>query len=83
MILIEQEEEKMMQVIEISKSDLAGARDTGNREFLETTFKKAEEIIKAGGSVHLMQVFSDASKEIADIIDNMEQLAHVKTIYLR
>jgi len=30
-----------------------------------------------------MQVFSDASKEIADIIDNLEQLAHLKTIYLR
>ena len=73
----------MAQVIEISKSDLAGARDTGNREFLESTFKKAEEVIKAGGSVYLMQVFSDASKEIADIIDNLEQLAHFKTIYIR
>ena len=30
-----------------------------------------------------MQVFSNDSKEIADIIDNMEQLAHFKTIYLR
>ena len=44
----------MTQVIEISKSDLAGARDTGNREFIETNFKKAEEVIKAGGSVHLI-----------------------------
>ena len=73
----------MAQVIEISKSDLAGARDTGNREFLESTFGKAEEVIKAGGSVHLMQVFSNASKEIADIIDNLEQLDHFKTIFLR
>jgi len=73
----------MAQVIEVSKSDLAGARDTGNTEFLESTFKKAEEVIKAGGSVHLMQVFSNDSKEIADIIDNLEQLAHFKTIYLR
>ncbi|MEN8231562.1 MAG: hypothetical protein ABFR35_02650 [Thermodesulfobacteriota bacterium] len=73
----------MAQVIEISKSDLAGARDTGNREFIETNFKKAEEVIKAGGSVHLMQVYSDASKEVADIIDNLDQLAHLKTIYLR
>lgn len=73
----------MAQVIEISKSDLAGARDTGNREFLEKTFRKAAEVIRAGGSVHLMQVFSDASKEIADIIDNPEQLAHLKTRYLR
>ena len=73
----------MMQVIEISKSDLAGARDTGNREFIETNFKKAEEVIKAGGSVHLMQVYSEASKEVADIIDNLDQLAHLKTIYLR
>jgi hypothetical protein len=73
----------MAQVIEISKSDLAGARDTGNREFIETNLKKAEEVIKAGGSVHLMQVYSDASKEVADIIDNLDQLAHLKTIYLR
>ncbi len=73
----------MSQVIEISKSDLAGARDTGAREFLESTFQKAEEVIKAGGTVHLMQVFSDASKEVADIIDNLEQLAHYKSIYIR
>ena len=73
----------MPEVYQISKSDLAGARDTENTEFLESTFKKAEEVIKAGGSVHLMQVFSNDSKEIADIIDNLEQLAHFKTIYLR
>jgi hypothetical protein len=73
----------MSEVLSISKSDLAGARDTGNREFLELSFKKAEEVIKAGGTVHLMQVFSDASKEIADVIDNLEQLAHFKTIYIR
>jgi len=73
----------MSQVIEISKSDLAGARDTGNREFLEATFKKAEEAIRTGGTVHLMQVYSDAHKEIADVINSLEQLAHVKTIYIR
>jgi hypothetical protein len=73
----------MSQVLEISKSDLAGARDTGSREFLEITFKKAEEVIKAGGTVHLMQVFSDAHKEIADVVDSMEQLAGVKSKYIR
>jgi hypothetical protein len=73
----------MSQVIEISKSDLAGARDIGNRDFLESTFRKAAEVIKAGGAVHLMQVFSDASKEIADVIDNLEQLAQIRTIYMR
>ena len=73
----------MSEVYQISKSDLAGARDTGSREFLEATFNKAEEVIKAGGSVHLMQVFSDASKEIADVIENLEQLAHFKRIYIR
>lgn len=73
----------MAQVIEISKSDLAGARDTNNREFLESTFKNAEEVIKAGGTVHLMQVFSDTSKEVADIVDNLEQLAHFRSIYIR
>lgn len=73
----------MSQVLEISKSDLAGARDTDNREFLETTFKNAEEVIKAGGVVHLMQVYSDAHKEIADVVDKLEQLAHLKKIYIR
>jgi len=73
----------MSQVLEVSKSDLAGARDTGSREFLESTFKKAEEVIRAGGSVHLMQVYSDAHKEIADVIDNMEQLAYLKKMYIR
>jgi hypothetical protein len=73
----------VLQVLEISKSDLAGARDSGNREFLESTFKKAEEFISSGGSVYLMQVFSDASKEVADVIDNLEQLAHFKTIFMR
>ena len=73
----------MEQVLEISKSDLAGARDTNSREFLESTFQKAEEVIKEGGTVHLMQVFSDSSKEIADIIDNLDQLAHFKSIYIR
>jgi hypothetical protein len=73
----------MSEVLQISKSDLAGARDTGNKEFIETIFTKAEEVLKAGGSVHLMQVFSDASKEVADIIDDLDQLAHLKTIFLR
>ena len=73
----------MSEVFAISKSDLAGARDTGNREFLESTFRKAAEIIEAGGTVHLMQVFSDASKEITDIIDTVEQLAHYKKIFMR
>jgi hypothetical protein len=73
----------MNEVMQISKSDLAGARDTGNTDFIETTFKKAAETIKAGGSVHLMQVYSDASKEVSDIIDSQEQLDHLKTIYLR
>ena len=73
----------MKQVLEISKSDLAGARDTNSREFLETTFNKAEEVIKAGGTVHLMQVFSETSKEVADVIDTLDELGRFKSIYLR
>jgi hypothetical protein len=30
-----------------------------------------------------MQVFSDAHKEIADVVDSMEQLAGVKSKYIR
>lgn len=73
----------MAKVLEISKSDLAGARDTGNSEFLDSTFKKAGEVIRAGGTVYLMQVFSDTSKEVADVIDNLEQLEHFKKIFMR
>ena len=73
----------MPQVLEISRSDLAGAKDTGNREYLETAFKKAEETLKAGGTVHLMQVYSDAHREISEVIDSMEQLEHWKSIFIR
>lgn len=73
----------MADILEISKSDLAGARDTGSREFLQATFMKAEEVIKSGGSVHLMQVYSDAHKELAEIIDNLERLDHIKSHYIR
>ena len=73
----------MPKVLEISKSDLAGARDTGNSEYLQATFSKAAEVIREGGSVHLMQVFSEASREVADIIDSPEKLEEVKTLYLR
>ena len=73
----------MDKVMQISKSDLAGARDTGNKEFIETTFNKAAQVIKAGGTVHIMQVFSDAHKEISDIIESNEQLDHFKMIFLR
>ena len=72
----------MSEIYQISKSDLAGARDTGSREFLEATFKKAEEVIRAGGTVHLMYVFSESTKEVADIIDNLEQLDHFRSLYL-
>ena len=73
----------MSQVIELSKSDLAGARDTGRRDFLESSFKKAADVIKAGGTVHLMQVYSDAHKEISEVIENMEQLEHWQNLYMR
>ncbi|MBW2502719.1 MAG: hypothetical protein JRD39_07230 [Deltaproteobacteria bacterium] len=72
----------MPKVLEISKSDLAGARDTGNREYLESTFRKAEDVIRDGGSVYLMQVFSEVSREVADIIDTLQKLDDVKTFYL-
>ena len=73
----------MPNVFELSRSDLAGARDTGNREFIEAAFKKAADVIHAGGSVHLMQVFSETSKEVTDVVENLEQLAHFKTIFMR
>lgn len=73
----------MAKVLEISKSDLAGARDTGNMEYLESTFSKAEEVVRKGGAVYLMQVFSEVSRDVVDIIDNLEKLEDVKTFYLR
>jgi hypothetical protein len=73
----------MPKVLEISKSDLAGARDTGNREYLESIFRKAEEVVREGGSVYLMQVFSEVFREVADIIDSLQKLEDVKKFYLR
>jgi hypothetical protein len=73
----------MSKVLEISKSDLAGARDTGNREYLQSTFRKAEAVIRAGGSFYLMQVFSEVSREVADIVDSPEKQEDVKAFCLR
>jgi hypothetical protein len=73
----------MPKVLEISKSDLAGARDTGNREYLESIFRKAEAVVREGGSVYLMQVFSEVFREVADIIDSLQKLEDVKKFYLR
>jgi hypothetical protein len=67
----------------LNKSDLTRARDANSRDFLESAFKEAEKIIKAGGIVNIQESFSDGSIEVVDVIDNLEQLNHFKNIYLR
>jgi ribosomal protein S20 len=60
----------------ISQSKLEEAHNTSNREWLETTFKKASQVIESGGIVKITQQFSDASMELVAIIDNLEGLNH-------
>ena len=60
----------------IDQSKLEKARNTSNREWLETTFDQARQVIAAGGTVKIGQQFSDSSMEIVALIDNMEGLAH-------
>ena len=60
----------------IYNSKLEEAHNTSNREWLETTFETASQIIKEGGVVNITQQFSDASIELVAIIDNMEGLNH-------
>lgn len=67
----------------LKKTDLTRARDANSRELLESAFKEAKKIIKAGGIVNIQESFSDGSIEVVDVIDNLEQLNHFKNIYLR
>ena len=66
----------------IYNSKLEEAHNTSNREWLETTFSKASQIIKAGGKVNIMQRFSGDSKELVAIIDDPETLEFYKRKYL-
>ena len=69
-------------LLTISKPNLSTARNNGNNEFLETTFKEAEEVIKAGGLVNIQQVYSDGSKEVIRVINNLEKLDLFRSRYL-
>ena len=70
------------QLLTISKPKLSTARNKGNREFLETTFKEAEEVIKAGGIVNIQQVYSDGSREVIRVINSLESLDLFRSRYL-
>ncbi len=67
----------------LNKSDLTRARDANSKDFLESAFKEAEKVIKAGGNVNVQESFSDGSIEVVDVIDNLNQLNHFKNNYLR
>jgi hypothetical protein len=60
----------------INQSRLEEAHNTSDREWLETTFAKARQVIEAGGRVNITQQFSDASIELVALIDNFEGLDH-------
>lgn len=60
----------------IDQSKLENAHNTSDREWLETTFDKARQVIESGGTVKIDQQFSDASMELIAIIDNIEGLNH-------
>ena len=70
------------QLLTISKPKLSTARNNGNREFLETTFKEAEEVIKAGGIVNIQQVYSDGSREVIRVLNSLESLDLFRSRYL-
>ncbi len=71
------------QQLALNKSDLTRARDANSRDSLESAFKEAEKVIKAGGNVNVQESFSDGSIEVVDVIDNLNQLNHFKNNYLR
>lgn len=60
----------------INQSQLEEAHNTSDREWLETTFAKARQVLEAGGRVNITQQFSDASVELVALIDNVEGLDH-------
>ena len=70
------------QLLTISKPKLSTARNNGNMEFLESTFKEAEEVIKAGGIVNIQQVYSDGSREVIRVINSLESLELFRSRYL-
>ena len=69
-------------LLTISKPKLSTARNNGNNEFLKTTFQEAEEVIKAGGLVNIQQVYSDGTKEVIRVINNLEKLDLFRSRYL-
>ncbi len=68
--------------LNISKSHLEAAHNTSNRTWLEQTFDQARQVIEAGGRVKITQEFSDASKELVALIDNIKTLEHYKRTYM-
>lgn len=60
----------------INQSKLEEAHNSSNREWLETTFDKARQVIENDGIVNITQQFSDSSMELVAIIDNLEGLNH-------
>lgn len=69
-------------VLTISKPELSSARNNGDQELLQQTFKEAEEVINAGGLVNIQQVYSDGSKEVIRVINSLEKLDLFKSRYL-
>ncbi|MFZ5797983.1 MAG: hypothetical protein ACYCYR_11355 [Desulfobulbaceae bacterium] len=58
----------------ISQSSLEEAHNTGDREWLATTFSRARQVIEDGGRVHVTQELSGNSVELAAIIVDLEEL---------
>ena len=71
----------MSETFEISQSSLDKAKNTGDKAWLDGAFAKAEQIIDAGGKVHITQQFSDGSAELVAIIDTPELLKYYKNKY--
>lgn len=65
----------------IYNSKLEEALNTSDSKWLDETFTKARKVIADGGRVAVLQRFSDASKELVELIDNMETLEHYQKKY--
>jgi hypothetical protein len=67
--------------MEILQSHLEEAKNTGDTAWLQETFRRAHQVVAEGGTVQIMQEFSDARREVVGIIDRPEQVEHLEQKY--
>lgn len=71
----------MQETFEINQASLERARHRSDRDWLESTFNRARQVISSGGKVNISQQFSDSSIELVAIIDTKELLGYFQKKY--